>query len=287
MASIGGLDLGFGSQTQIVRTNVLAVSMAAGVTNKTGAEYVHNKVKESFKGSMLEPDFTLYYETAQPTRSGYTEAIADSIFDQDTDNSGTANSTALENHGLLRDIRQVPLLPGSAHCDATAANVAFGSAHTLADVGDISGNMMLQGVLSVGGIILSDGSGTTTAGLFQDTVADSPTVAPETGGIFAGQIQAEAMDDQYENMMAAASTAQNKGGLSTAGTTGISTGARKGPFTLNLLETLTQFEVILASGAATADISTAHTNSLTMEEIANDITGDACIISVLSIAKIC
>jgi hypothetical protein len=45
MASIGGLDLGYGSQTQIVRTNVLCISVASGgISSAANANYIHNQM---------------------------------------------------------------------------------------------------------------------------------------------------------------------------------------------------------------------------------------------------
>jgi len=293
MASIGGLDLGYGSQTQIVRTNVLCVAVAStGVSKKIGADHYHNTVKEGLKGSMLEPDFTYFYDDAAPLAgSGYVEATADTIFDLDPANDGTADSTALAVGGLLRDIRQVPLCPGSAHNTAVADQAAFGSAHTLADYGTISGNMMLQGVLNVGAVSLDNTAATTDAGLFVDTdVSVTPAAAVdrsanEVGGIFAGLVQASAMEVQWEQMVTASATDKNYGNL-TAGA-GISTGARLGPYTLDLSEALVQMDTVTGTGASAANISDSSTDADTFATIMGEINTHASIISVLSLAKVC
>ena len=294
MASIGGLDLGYGSQTQIVRTNVLCIAVAAtGVASKVGANYYHNAVKEGLKGSMLEPDFTYFYDDATPLAgSGYVEGTADSIFDLDPANDGTADSTALAVGGLLRDIRQVPLCPGSAHNNAVAAQAAFGSPHTLADYGTISGNLMLQGVLNVGAVSLDLLDATTDAGLFVDT--DDNTVSPaadatanEVGGIFGGLVQASAMEVQWEQMVTAGATDKNYGGLGVDGATGISTGSRLGPYTLDLSEALVQMDTVTGTGAAAANINASSTDADSFFDIITEIDEHACIISALSLAKVC
>jgi len=294
MASIGGLDLGYGSQTQIVRTNVLCIAVAGtGVSSKVGANYYHNTLKEGLKGSMLEPDFTYFYDDATPLAgNGYTETAADTIFDQDANNDGTAETTALSVGGLLRDIRQVPLVPGSAHHDTTAAHSAFGTAHTLADTGDISGNLMLQGVLSVSAVSLDLLDATTDAGLFVDT--DTNTASPaadtsanETGGIFAGLVGASAMETQWENMMKAATLDKNYGNLGGSGSTGISTGARLGPYTMDLSTALVQIDTVTGTGATAANIDASATDADSFLTIATEIDEHASIISVLSLAKVC
>lgn len=269
------------------------------MSSAANAHYVHNVIQQGLAGSMLEPDFTLFYDFDAPTKTGYTEAAADAIFDQDASGDGTAETTALSVGGLLRDIRQVPLKQNSAHHDAVVANAAHNSIHTLADVGDISGNLMLQGVLSVAGTELADtamlsGQDGGAPGLFVDTDTDvgspvsaSDQSANETSGLFAGLVQARAMDEQYTNMMAAAATGKNRGGLDNEGVSGISTGARLGPYTLNLQDALTQLETGYTTGAAIAALDAARTNSDKFGAIMADISGFSSMISVLSVAKVC
>ena len=93
------------------------------------------------------------------------------------------------------------------------------------------------------------------------------------------------MKAQYDNMFAATASGKNRGNL-TAGA-GISTGARLGPYTLDLEAALTQMETITATGAAAATLNAAQTNSLAPEAIVAAINNDASIISVLSLAKVC
>jgi len=260
------------------------------MSSAANAHYVHNKVKEGLKGSMLEPDFTYFYDTDAPTGSGYTAAAAAAIFDQDTNNDGTADSTALENHGLLRDIRQVPLCPGSAHLDTTAVHAAYGSAHTAADVGSISGNLMCQGILSLSAVELADSAVTVNQGLFVDDDAGadaspSTTDANEVAGVFSQYVAQSAMSDQYVNMMAASATDFNRGNLSADG--GISTGARKGPYTLNMEKALTHMDLGYTTGATVAAVDGARAAADAFGDIMGDISGQSTLIQCLSLAKVC
>ena len=295
MASIGGMDLGYGSQTQIVRTNVLCVALSAtGMSSAANAHYVHNQVKEGLKGSMIEPDFTYFYQTDDVDGSGYTEAAADAIFDQDASGDGTAELTALSVDGLVRDIRQVPLVPGSAHADALLANSAFGTPHALQDVGSVSGNLMCQGILSLSAVELADTAVTVNQGLFVDTDTDtgSPVAAGdqsanEIAGVFTQYVAQSAMSDQYVNMMAAASAGFNRGGLNNEGVSGISTGARKGPYTLNLLKALTHMDLGYTSGATVGNVDGARAAGDKFGAIMADISGQSTLIQCLSLAKVC
>ena len=101
----------------------------------------------------------------------------------------------------------------------------------------------------------------------------------------AGVIGNAAMKAQYDNMFAATASGKNRGNL-TAGA-GISTGARLGPYTLDLEAALTQMETVTNTGAAAATLNAAQSNSLAPEAIVAAINNDASIISVLSLAKVC
>lgn len=292
MASIGGMDLGYGSQTQIVRTNVLCIALSAtGMSSAANAHYVHNQIKEGLKGSMIEPDFTYFYETDDVDGSGYTEAAADAIFDQDASGDGTAELTALSVDGLVRDIRQVPLCPGSAHADALLANSAFGTPHALQDVGSISGNLMCQGILSLSAVELADTAVTVDQGLFVDNNDSdaSPAVADanEVAGVFTQYVAQSAMSDQYVNMMADAETDFNRGGLNNENVSGISTGARKGPYTLNLVKALEHMDLGYTSGATVGAVDGARAAGDKFGAIMADISGQSTLIQCLSLAKVC
>ena len=280
MASIGGLDVAYGARMQVVRTNVMCLALAStGLANATTVpKYILNTYKEALKGTVIEPDFLYIYEIADMTGSGFTTAaVANGLFNQDNSGDGTADVTALEVDGVLRDIRQVPLSKNSAFADTTAAHAAEGAAHTLHNYYDINGNLALESVLSLSAFALDDTAADQAAtGVFSDNAnADTNAMA----GLFPQAIQGLAFKDVYDN--ATAST----GGNLDAGSK--NTGMHKGPFTVNLQTALQQLETgpAIATGAAAATVD-AYTASTTFGTIAADITGDAGIISMTSLAKV-
>lgn len=292
MGSIGGLDVPYGARTQVVRTNVMCVAIAdTGLANATTVpKFVLNAYKNAFTGSVLEPDFLYFYEVTDVDGSGYTTAaVADGLFNNDPNNDGTADSTSLDANGILRDIRQVPLKPGSATSDTTAAHAVEGAAHTLADDGDITGNLALEAVLSISAVALDDGAADVDdIGVFTDTDTAGVTTAVETDGLFGSYVQGLAFGTVYNNMLTASATGKNYGNLDADSQ---STGARKGPFTLNLASVLEHVDgsgVATGAAAATVDAWTGATaaTSPSIGTMAAALTGDAAIISVTSLAKV-
>lgn len=280
MTSIGGLDVAYGARMQVVRTNVMCLALAdTGLANATTVpKFILNTYKEALKGTVIEPDFLYIYEIADMDGSGYTTAaVANGLFNQDNSGDGTADVTALEVGGVLRDIRQVPLAVNSAFADTTAAHAAEGAAHTLHNYYDINGNLALESVLSLSAFALDDTAADQAAtGVFSDNAnADTNAMA----GLFPQAIQGLAFKDVYDN--ATAST----GGNLDAGSK--NTGMHKGPFTVNLETALQQLETgpAIATGAAAATVD-AFTASTSFGTIAAAITGDAGIISMTSFAKV-
>jgi hypothetical protein len=279
MTSIGGLDVAFGARMQVVRTNVMCLALAStGLANATTVpKFILNTYKEALKGTVIEPDFLYIYEVADLDGSGFTTAaVANSLFNQDNSGDGTADTTALEVNGILRDIQQCPLAVNSAFADTTATNAAEGDAHTLHTYDNIHGNLALESVLSLSAMGLADTAADLTAGVFSDA-ADADVDAES--GFFPQQIQALAFKEVYDN--ATAST----GGNLDAGSK--YTGMHKGPFTVNLLPALTQLETGagIATGAAAATVD-AYTASTTFGTMAADLSSDAGIISLTSFAKV-
>ena len=279
MTSIGGLDVAFGARMQVVRTNVMCLALAStGLANATTVpKFILNTYKEALKGTVIEPDFLYIYEVADFDGSGFTTAaVANSLFNQDNSGDGTADTTALEVNGILRDIQQCPLAVNSAFADTTAAHAAEGAAHTLHTYDNIHGNLALESVLSLSAMGLADTAADLTAGVFSDS---GDADADAEAGLFPQQIQALAFKDVYDN--ATAST----GGNLDAGSK--YTGMHKGPFTVNLLSALTQLEAGagIATGAAAATVD-AYTASTTFCTMAADLSSDAGIISLTSFAKV-
>ena len=280
MTSIGGLDVAFGARMQVVRTNVMCLALAStGLANATTVpKFILNTYKEALKGTVIEPDFLYIYEVADLDGSGFTTAaVANGLFNQDNSGDGTADVTAMEVNGILRDIQQCPLAVNSAYADTTAAHAAEGDAHTLHTYDNIHGNLALESVLSLSAFALDDTAADQAAtGVFSDNgSADTNAMA----GLFPQAIQGLAFKDVYDN--ATAST----GGNLDAGSK--HTGMHKGPFTVNLLTALQQLETgpAIATGAAAATVD-AFTASTSFGTIAAAITGDAGIISMTSFAKV-
>ena len=280
MTSIGGLDVAYGARMQVVRTNVMCLALATtGLANATTVpKFILNTYKEALKGTVIEPDFLYIYEIADMTGSGFTTAaVANGLFNQDNSGDGTADVTALEVNGVLRDIRQVPLAVNSAFADTTAAHNSEGAAHTLHNYSDINGNLALESVLSLSAFALDDTAADQAAtGVFSDAgSADTNAQA----GLFPQAIQGLAFKDVYDN--ATAST----GGNLDAGSK--NTGMHKGPFTVNLQTALQQLETgpAIATGANASNVD-AFTASTSFGDIAAEITGDAGIITMTSFAKV-
>ena len=281
MASIGGLDVAYGARLQVVRTNVMCLALAStGLANATTVpKYILNTYKEALKGTVIEPDFLYIYEVTDMTGSGFTTAaVSNGLFNQDNSGDGTADVTALEVNGVLRDIRQVPLSVNSAFADTTAAHAAEGAAHTLHNYYDINGNLALESVLSVSAVALDDtAADADNTDVFSVSEGGSATVTGDVG-FFAQRIEQLAFKDVYDN--ATAST----GGNLDAGSK--NTGMHKGPFTMNLKGALDHLDGSgVATGAAAATVD-AYTASTTFATMAANITGDAGIISVTSLAKV-
>jgi hypothetical protein len=286
MGSLGGLDVAYGSNLQIVKTNVLCLAIAStGVSSTTAPKHILNAYKEGLKGSTIEPDFLYLYEITDTDGSGYVEATADALFDNDPANTGTATQTALENHGVLRDIRHTPLKTNSAFGVGLAANGAEGAPHTLHSYANISGNLAIESVLSVAAIGFADDatdSTGTTPGVFADANAADPNVGDTTAGLFAQQTQGLAMKAVYDDAFAAT------GGNLNAATAAKATGSNKGPYTMDLSLALLQLESgpAIATGAAAATVN-AYTSATNLGTMSTDLASDIGMISVTSIAKVC
>ena len=284
MSSIGGLDVAFGARMHVVRTNVMCLALAdTGLANVTTVpKYILNTYKEALKGTVIEPDFLYIYEVAQINASGLatTAAVANTLFNQDNSGDGTADVTALEVGGVLRDIRQTPLGTNSAFADTTATNAVFSTAYALHNYYDINGNLALESVLSLSAMGLADTTADMTAGVFTDNAnAD----ADAESGLFPQHVQGLAFKDVYDH-----ATAAEGGNLDASVTTNAKyTGMHKGPFTVNLSLALTQLEsgagIVTGAAATTVD---AYTSSTKFGTMANDLSSDAGIISMTSLAKV-
>ena len=309
MASIGGMDLPYGSQTQIVRTNVLCVAVEANSSPDPNvgisigaARAVHNTLAQKLPKS-IAPDFTCFFEAggAATGDSGLTAAAYTAAFEQDPDNDGTAESVSLEDHGLLRSILQVPAMSGSARPGATFTSgaavydtattaLAFGSAATALGQEDLEGSMAFESILSVGATTLSSETAAATDDLFIES--DSPVdgiAGPAEGDLdlsTASQLQSQIMETAYEDFVG------NYNGASSAGHNTNGGNA----FTLNLATVLANTAV--GSAASTTGVTTATatsefnatTSATTLDTllgntVTSGIGGSAVILSVTSICR--
>ena len=205
--------------------------------------------------------------------SGLTAAAQLTLFDVDPGNTGTTQTTAFDGHGVLRNIREAPLKPGSAYMNLAAgggtdagvvAGVAEGAA--VADLipnppaGDLAGSMRILDVLSCGSMDISS----TTAAVANDnlfTVADAAVnQAADGGGSEAlgvtsalHSIKNQAMVQEYENFMGAT----GGDGLNTAG----HNAGTGGCFTLDLSDLLVASKIEGATGATASNIDGLTTSS--------------------------
>ena len=101
MVSLGGLDVAFGAQLQLVRTNVLVVETDS-TTTKAMAEVVHSVASRKYPAA-VRPDFTCFVADGDVDATGYASALTDIV-----------------EGNILKDINAVPMA-GSQY-DATDSN---------------------------------------------------------------------------------------------------------------------------------------------------------------------
>ena len=132
MASLGGLDVAFGSSLQLVRTNVLVVETDA-TTTKAMAEVVHSVASRKYPAA-VRPDFTCFVADGDVDATGYATALTDIV-----------------EGNILKDINNVPLA-GSQY-DATDSN---------------NRGMVWEGILNVGMAQINANDTMTADDLFTD-----------------------------------------------------------------------------------------------------------------------
>lgn len=298
MGSLGGLDVSYGAQMQIMKTNVMCVNVASAGVSANGAKYLLNSLQALPEA--IRPDFTFFYEdttaTATAHHSGLTAAAQLTLFDVDPDNTGTTQTTAFDGGGVLRNIRETPVKPGSAYMNlassgSTDAGVVAGVAEgaAVADLipdppaGDLAGSMRVVDVLSAGSLDISS----TTAAVENDnlfTVADAAAAAATDGGGSEAlgvtgalaDIKNKALRQEYENFM----SASGNDGLNTAGYTA----GGGGCFTLDLSRLLLASKVEGAGGVAPTNID-ALTASSSLGTAVTAMGAAGTLISVTSMCR--
>jgi len=130
MGSLGGLDVAYGSQMQLVRTNVLVVE-TDGTTTKAMAEMVHSIAAQKYPAA-LRPDFTAFVASGALTE-GYATVLTDQV-----------------EGNVLKDITAVPM-----------AGSTFGSTSD-------SRGMSWESILNVGMVQVNANDTATADDLFTD-----------------------------------------------------------------------------------------------------------------------
>jgi hypothetical protein len=299
MGLLGGLDVAFGASIQIVNTNVMCVNVTSAGVTANGAKYLLNSLQAL--PISIRPDFCFFYEettaTATAHHSGLTAAAQLTLFDVDPDNTGTTQTTAFDGHGILRNIRETPLKPGSAFMAIAAsggtdggvvAGVIEGAAVTdlIANppAGDLAGSLRVMSVLSAGSMDISS----TTAAVANDnlfTVADAAAAAATDGGGSEAlgvtgalaSIKNQVMVQEYENFMGASGA----DGLDTSGHKAGSYGA----YTMDMSDLLLASKIEGATGATAATID-ALTASSTLGSGITSMGAGGTLISVTSLASV-
>jgi len=131
MGSLGGLDVAFGSQMQLVRTNVLVIE-TDGTTTKAMAEVVHSIAAQKYPAA-LRPDFTAFIADGT-LGEGYATVLTDQV-----------------EGNILKDITKVPMA-GSHYASST----------------DDSRGMSYEAILNVGMAQIGANDALTADDLFTD-----------------------------------------------------------------------------------------------------------------------
>lgn len=139
MVSLGGLDVAYGSQLQLTRTNVLCVA-SDGTATQAEADVVHSIAAQKFPVS-LRPDYTCLL--GNDFANGYATALTDQV----------------ENN-ILKDVTAVPL--SGSHYEAPSGTGATAAG---------SRGLAIEAILNVG-VLTTLGGTEAAADLF--TEADSP-----------------------------------------------------------------------------------------------------------------
>ena len=157
MASLGGLDVAFGSSLQLVRTNVLVVE-TDGTTTKAMAEMVHSVASRKYP-SALRPDFTAFIADGALTE-GYATVLTDQV-----------------EGNILKDITAVPM--AGTQYDITDAN---------------NRGMVYEAILNVGMAQINANDTMTADDLFVDA---SPTGIEADELFLSHQLQGQLMAAQF------------------------------------------------------------------------------------------
>ena len=163
MASLGGLDVAFGAQMQLVRTNVLVIE-TDGTTTQAMADAVHSCANNRFV-SHLKPDYTAFVASGALTE-GYATVLTDQV-----------------ETNILKDITKVPL--AGSWRDGTASN---------------NRGMSIEAILNVGMVQINANDTATADDLFLETAGStSGEDVGSTEFTYAEQMQSALMKDAFDD----------------------------------------------------------------------------------------
>jgi len=157
MVSLGGLDVAYGSNTQITRTTVLAIATDA-TTTQAQADIIHTIANDKFPAA-LRPDYTCMTTTA--LANGYATALTHQV-----------------ENGILKDLTKVPV--AGARFQGTDAN----------------NNRMpsIDAILSVGAVELDADDTANQDTLFDETATTGMSIDELTTG---ASMQSQLMASQF------------------------------------------------------------------------------------------
>ena len=293
MGAIGGLDVAYGAQLQVVRTNLLLVEATTNDVTENGGKNVLELAQQGLP-ALLKPDLIYCTDDTDADIEDVAWSAA-TIFQGSRDVAGTSTTfTAADNHGLVRDIREVPVAPGSVL--PQQASTALGTA-----VGFTGGKFNVEAILSIGAIELTTMNGTAPAATLLDpyslaegtpnTFADGPNTGV-VAGVDGNNVYSRAMQLAFNNSQVNATMAvagAPAGGVGILDLSGIcefvaggfaGTGANFGAGDLNTLNSGNITIGKLNDGTAGAATNYAW------DDIDDELANNAAIISVVSLCRV-
>ncbi len=293
MGAIGGLDVAYGAQLQVVRTNLLLVEATTNDVTENGGKNVLELAQQGLP-ALLKPDLIYCTDDTDADIEDVAWSAA-TIFQGSRDVNGTSTTfTAADNHGLVRDIREVPVAAGSVL--PQQASTALGTA-----VGFTGGKFNVEAILSIGAIELTTMDGASPAATLLDpyslaegtpnTFADGPNTGV-VAGVDGNNVYSRAMHLAVNNSQVNATMAvagAPAGGVGILDLSGIcefvaagfaGTGANFGAGDLNTLNSGS-----ITIGQLNDGVAGTSTN-YAWDDIDDELANNAAIISVVSLCRV-
>jgi hypothetical protein len=293
MGAIGGLDVAYGAQLQVVRTNLLLVEATTNDVTENGGKNVLELAQQGLP-ALLKPDLIYCTDDTDADIEDVAWSAA-TIFQGSRDVNGTSTTfTAADNHGLVRDIREVPVAAGSVL--PQQASTALGTA-----VGFTGGKFNVEAILSIGAIELTTMDGASPAATLLDpyslaegtpnTFADGPNTGV-VAGVDGNNVYSRAMQLAFNNSQVNATMAvagAPAGGVGILDLSGIcefvaggfaGTGANFGAGDLNTLNSGS-----ITIGQLNDGVAGTSTN-YAWDDIDDELANNAAIISVVSLCRV-